>query len=179
MLWARVSLVFRPELRIRRFGAASGLGSGEVPVASSADPVCSWEGSKLGWFQGDSGPCGSMVSGSGLGSHKVPGLLRFQRFRRFLRGGAIFLSTRALLGIALGPGTHPAAYTLPPEQRWVTHGDSFFSKETDHRYRHSLAHSGGEPSAKSHSLPGHGHPDTVPLMRWATAVAQPQDLAFG
>jgi hypothetical protein len=47
-------------------------------------------------------------------------------------------------------------------------GETFYHAEKQSTDIHRLAE--GQPSAKSHSLPGHGHPDTVlvVLVHWAT-----------
>ena len=106
---------------------------------------------KNGWFWfGFPRRC---VGGGGLGSSVVV------HFPHYLC---------ALLGILLGPSgcTPILKYSTPGDGCCPMDGETFYRAEKQTTDIHRLAE--GQPSAKSHSLPGHGHPDTVlvVLVHW-------------
>jgi len=110
------------------------------------------------WFHGKmvGSGLGSLVGawgGGGLGSSVVV------HFPHYLC---------ALLGIPLGPSgcTPILKYSTPGDGCCPMDGETFYRAEKQTTDIHRLAE--GQPSAKSHSLPGHGHPDTVlvVLVHW-------------
>ena len=116
---------------------------------------------------GDFGAACGVIPGHSLGFRTGSGWFwfGFPRRCRGWFGSSVVVhfphSLCALLGISLGPiGCTPILKDSTPRDACCPmDGETCYHAEKQTTDIHRLAE--GQPSAKSHSLPGHGHPDTV------------------